>query len=172
MAISEALLPEFDQEMANTRRVLERVPENKFEWRPHQKSGTMGWLAGHVAGLPGWTSMTINADELDLAPGGKPMEQPPPPTSRSEILAMFDKNASEARAAIAGATDSEFMKPWSLVKGGSKLLTLPKAAVLRSFVMNHLIHHRLSSASTYASTTSRCRRSTVRRPMRTRWDCE
>ena len=142
MAISEALLPEFDQEMANTRKVLERVPGNKFEWRPHQKSGTMGWLAGHLANLPSWVPTTINCDELDLAPGGKTPEPPPLPNSATEILAAFDKNAAEARTAIAGASDSEFMKPWSLLKGGSTLLTLPKAAVLRSFVMNHLIHHR------------------------------
>ena len=142
MAISEALLPEFDQEMANTRKVLERVPGNRFEWRPHQKSGTMGWLAGHLANLPSWVQTTINCDELDLAPGGKTPEPPTLPTSTTELLASFDKNAAEARTVIAGASDSEFVKRWSLLKGGSTLMTLPKSAVLRSFVMNHLIHHR------------------------------
>ena len=71
MAISETLLPEFDQEMANTRKTLERVPDGKFNWTPHKKSGTMVWLAGHLANIPSWASMTLNQNELDLAPGGK-----------------------------------------------------------------------------------------------------
>ena len=142
MAIKEALLPEFDQEMASTRRTLERVPEEKFEWRPHAKSGTMGWLAGHLANLPRWTVFTINADELDLAAGGTAMEQPPMPTSTEEVLTTFDTHVSDARAAIAGASDDDLMKSWSLLQNGKTMMTLPKAAVLRSFVMNHVIHHR------------------------------
>jgi uncharacterized damage-inducible protein DinB len=142
MAISEMLLPEFDQEMANTRKTLERVPEERFNWTPHKKSGTMVWLAGHLANIPSWASMAINTDELDLAPGGKAPTPPPAPTSTKALLAMFDKNAAEARAAIAGAADSEFMKPWSLLQNGRQMMTMPKAAVLRSFVLNHLIHHR------------------------------
>ena len=96
MAISEALLPEFDRKW-QTRKVLERVPGNRFEWRPHQKSGTMGWLAGDLANLPSWVQTTINCDELDLAPGGKAPEPPTLPTSTTELLASFDKNAAEAR---------------------------------------------------------------------------
>jgi len=142
MAIRDALLPEFDQEMANTRKTLERVPNDKFGWRPHEKSGTMGWLAGHVANLPSWASFTMGQDELDLAPGGKPVQPPPPPANTGQLLEMFDKNAAAARAAIAGAGDDEFMKPWSLLMAGKAVMTLPKASVLRSFVMNHLIHHR------------------------------
>ena len=142
MAINETLLPEFDQEIANTRKTLERVPDDRFDWTPHKKSGTMVWLAGHLANIPSWASMTLNQNELDLAPGGKAMAPPPSPTNTRDLLAMFDKNAAEARAAIAGASDGEFMKPWSLLKNGSKMMTMPKAAVLRSFVMNNLIHHR------------------------------
>ena len=77
MAISDALLPEFDQEMIGVRKTLERVPADKFDWRPHEKSGSMMWLAGHIANLVGWASMTISTDELDLAPGGEPMAPPP-----------------------------------------------------------------------------------------------
>ena len=77
MAISEALLPEFDQEMPGVRRTLERVPADKFEWRPHERSGTMIWLAGHLANIPSWAVLTIGQDALDLAPGGEPMPQPP-----------------------------------------------------------------------------------------------
>ncbi len=142
MALSEALLPEFDQEMANTRKSLERVPEDKLTWKPHEKSGTMGWLAGHLANLPDWTVFTIKQDSLDLAPGGIHVPQAPEPRSRKELLATFDKNVSAARAAIAGASDSHLFKPWSLLMDGKPVLTLPRVAVIRSFVMNHSIHHR------------------------------
>ena len=142
MAIAEALLPEFDQEVAGVRRTLERVPADKFEWRPHEKSGTMIWLAGHLANLPQWAKLTMEADELDMAPGGEQMPPPPTPASVEELVATFDRHAAEARAAIAAASDADFMKPWSLLSNGTVLMTLPKAAVIRSFVMNHLIHHR------------------------------
>ncbi len=142
MAISQALLPEFDQEMKHTRRTLERVPEDKFGWKPHQKSWAMGGLATHVANLPSWTNYTIEKESLDLAPNGVPTPPMQAVKSRQELLAMFDKNVAAARAAIAGASDSELMKPWSLLHNGKTLLTLPKIAVLRSFVMNHGIHHR------------------------------
>ena len=142
MAISESLLPEFDQEIAGARRTLERVPADKFDWRPHPKSGTMVWLAGHLANLPSWAPLTINQDELDMAPGGKPLDPPPPPADAEALVATFDRCAAEARAAIAGASDADLMKPWTLLSNGRTLMTLPKVAVLRSFVMNHLIHHR------------------------------
>ena len=142
MAIRDALLPEFDQETASTRRTLERVPQDRFDWSPHEKSATMVWLAGHLANLMSWATLTIKHDELDLAPGGKAPDPPPTPASVDEILALFDKNVAEARAAIAEASDEELTKPWSLLQNGKTMMTLPKAAVLRSFVMNHLIHHR------------------------------
>ena len=142
MAIRDALLPEFDQEMASTRKTLERVPEDRFEWSPHEKSGTMGWLASHVANIATWATLTINQDELDMAPGGKPVDPAPAPQTVAELLAMFDTNAADARAAIAAASDEELVKPWSLLQNGQNMMALPKVAVLRSFVMNHLIHHR------------------------------
>jgi len=142
MALSAALLPEFDQEMANTRKTLERVPDSKFSWKPHEKSGAMGWLAGHVASIPGWLAFTIKQDSLDLAPGGVQMQPPPPPRNNKELLAEFDKNVKEGRAVLAAASDAELMKPWSLLNNGKVTMTLPKVAVVRGFVMNHLIHHR------------------------------
>ena len=142
MALNAALLPEFDQEMANTRKTLERVPDNKFSWKPHEKSGAMGWLAGHVANIVGWTSFTLQQDSLDLAPGGVQMQPPPAPKNNKELLAEFDKNVKDARSALSAATDAQLMKPWSLLNNGNVLMTMPKAAVLRTFVMNHLIHHR------------------------------
>ena len=142
MAISESLLPEYDQEIAGVRRTLERVPADKFDWKPHPKSLSMLWLAVHLANLPSWGTLTVSRDELDTAPGGEPMAPPPPPADTDELVATFDRHAAEARAAIAGASDADMMKPWSLLSNGTVLFTLPKAAVLRSFVMNHLIHHR------------------------------
>ena len=142
MPLSAALLPEFDQEITSTRKTLERVPENKFGWKPHEKSGAMGWLAARIANLPGWLVMTMKQDSLDLAPGGVQVQPPPPPKSSKELLATFDKNVKEARAALAAASDAELMKPWSLLNNGTVMMTLPKAAVVRSFIMNHLIHHR------------------------------
>ena len=142
MSISENLLPEFDHEMANTRKTLERVPEDKFGWKPHEKSGTMGWLATHLATLPSWVTSTIDNDSLDIAPPGGPAFQIPPANSRKQILATFDQNVARARAGLAGARDDQLLKPWTLLAGGRTIFTLPRIAVLRSFVMNHSIHHR------------------------------
>jgi uncharacterized damage-inducible protein DinB len=138
MSFSQALLPEFDQEMANTRKTLERVPDNKFAWRPHEKSSSMGALAAHVATLPSWVGTTMSTSELDI---GQPFT-PPKADTRAELLALFDQNVASARAAIASAPDAEFMKPWSLKVGDKTMFTIPRAAVLRSFFMNHIIHHR------------------------------
>ena len=142
MAISQSLLPEFDQEMANTRKTLERVPDDKFGWKPHEKSWAMGGLTTHLANLPSWAVLTINADSFDLAPPGAEPFKNPETKSRQEALEMFDKNVANARAAIAGASDEELFKTWSLLSGGHTILALPKIACLRSFVMNHIIHHR------------------------------
>jgi uncharacterized damage-inducible protein DinB len=141
MSISQSLLPEFDQEMANTRKTLERVPDDKLGWKPHPKSFAMGALAQHVATMVGWTTDTISKDSFDVAPGGQPY-QPPQLKNRQEILAAFDDGVARARAAIAGATDDHLMKPWSLLNNGKPMMTMPRIAVIRGFVMNHTIHHR------------------------------
>jgi uncharacterized damage-inducible protein DinB len=144
MAIREALLPEFDQEMAITRKTLERVPDDKFAWKPHEKSSTLGLLAGHVATLPGLAKTVITQDELGTASGGQAPASPAwvAPKNRQGLLETFDKLVAETRAAISGTSDEDFMKPWTLLKGGQKLMSMPKAMVMRSFVMHHLIHHR------------------------------
>ena len=141
MNIADTLLPEFDMEMANTRKSLERVPDGKYAYKPHPKSPDMGWLAWHVAFIPAWAAVTIAEDSLDVAPPGG-QKAPPMPKNNKELLAMFDQNVKDARVALAGASNETLMKPWTLLKGGQKLMTLPKVAVLRGFVMNHLIHHR------------------------------
>lgn len=142
MALSQALLPEFDQEMAHTRETLERVPEDKLGWKPHEKSMTMGRLAGHLAELPGWGAITIQQDSIDVAPPGGQQMQPLVATSRQQLLEAFDKNVAGARGVIAGASDADWMKPWTLLNGGKTVFTMPKGAVFRAFVMSHSIHHR------------------------------
>ena len=142
MALSDALLPEFDHEMANTRKTLERVPDGKSDWKPHEKSMTLARLSSHLAEIPTWTAATLEHDSLDLAPPGQPPYQPVVLQSRQQVLDAFDKNVAAARAAIARCSDADFVKPWSLLMTGQTLFTLPRIAVLRSFVMNHTIHHR------------------------------
>jgi uncharacterized damage-inducible protein DinB len=146
MAISQALLPEFDHEMATTRRMLERFPEEKVEWRPHDTCMTLGRLAGHVAELAGWTIPTMTQDQLVLDPNNF---TPTVVKSRADALKQFDETVKTARAAIAGASDETFMKPWTFVAGGKTVFTIPKIAVMRSFVMNHMIHHRGQLAAFY-----------------------
>jgi uncharacterized damage-inducible protein DinB len=140
MAIADAFLPEFDREMGLTRRVLERVPDGQFAWKPHEKSMTLGRLAEHLAELPGWAKVSVLQDGIDMTTGRPPDYVPP--ATRAAVLEMFDRTVAEARAAIAGRTDAELMAPWTLKAAGKEIFTMPKAAVLRSFVMNHVIHHR------------------------------
>jgi uncharacterized damage-inducible protein DinB len=142
MAIVDALLPEFDHEMANTRRVLERVPEDRLGWRPHPKSFTLGELATHVATLPSWVSLTLGKTELDLAPGGVPAPRTKEAESRAELLERFDGHVAKARAALSETSDAALFQPWSLLQNGKTILSMPRAAVLRGFVISHLIHHR------------------------------
>jgi len=142
MTIGQSMLPEFDREMQNTRKTLERVPEDKWNWKPHDKSGTVGWLASHISTLPGWTAMTIRTEELDYAPVGGPAYQPPKIENRKELLAVFDKESAEARSALAAVSDQDMMKGWTLLAGGKTIFTMPRVACIRGFVMNHLIHHR------------------------------
>jgi uncharacterized damage-inducible protein DinB len=142
MQMNQALLPEFDMEMAKTRKTLERVPDDKLDYKPHEKSMTMGRLAGHVAELTGWLPGMIDEDSYDVAPADGPRYQPLFAKSRQEALDVFDKSVAAARAAIEGATNETLMKPWSLRKGGETMFTMPKIAVIRGFVMNHTIHHR------------------------------
>jgi len=138
MAIKDALLPEFDHEMATARKVIERVPAEKFGYKPHDRSMTMGALASHIAEMPTWATTGIAMDSIDLAGGYQPFQ----PKSTAELLQAFDKNVAGAHNAIAGASDETLMKSWSLKRGDVTLMTMPKIAVVRSFVLNHLIHHR------------------------------
>lgn len=142
MTLSATLLAEFDPEMANLRRTLERVPDDKLAWKPHAKSMHLGGLATHLANMLTWVQHTIDASELDLAPPGAPPWKAPELHSRAAVLAAFDANLAQARKALAGASDAHLAGPWTLLAGGKRLFTLPRAACLRSFTMNHMIHHR------------------------------
>ena len=141
MAIKDALLPEWDHELATTRRLLERVPEADFGWKPHEKSMSMGDLAGHIANIAFWCTTTIRTEVLDFAnaPAESRLERP---TSSAQLLERFDSMAAEARALLAECTDSAMLAPWTLKNDGHEIFTLPRTAAIRSFVMNHLIHHR------------------------------
>lgn len=142
MSIAASLLPEFDHEMAGTRRALGRVPAEHASWQPHEKSMALGRLATHITDLPHMVPSVVQCDELDLfPPGGEPFERqtPLPP---EQMLAVFDDYAAEARAMLAAATDEQLMQPWTLKSGGHVIFTLPRIAAYRTAVMNHLLHHR------------------------------
>ena len=131
-------LPEFDHEFSETRRSLERVPEASFDWKPHDKSMTLHELAAHVAEVPQWVAVTLNMDTFDL---DAPYERVVPET-KQEILAAFDERVTEARAIIAATSGKVLGETWRMLKDGDVALEMPKAAVLRSFILNHNVHHR------------------------------
>ena len=142
MNYAETILPEFDRELANTRKVLERVPDDKLDWQAHPQSHTIGWNANHLAEIPGWVPGVLTALAWDIAPiGGEPY-QSPKLTSRQEILDLFDRNVAAARKAIAAVKDDQLTQPWSLLNAGTPLFTMPRVTMMRTFVLNHLIHHR------------------------------
>ncbi|MCA9739299.1 MAG: DinB family protein [Gemmatimonadota bacterium] len=137
--IAESILPEFDHEFAQLRRVLERVPEGKGEFAPHEKSMPMARLAGHLAELPDWTGVTILTDEMDFAVADY---TPYIMESREDLLKRFDDSLAKAREVLANASDEQLMGTWTMRQGEQVYFALPKVAVLRSFVLNHMIHHR------------------------------
>ena len=137
MAISEALIAEFQQEAAATRQLLERLPQDKLTWRPHEKSMPLGRLATHIAELPAWTKITLKQDTLDVA-GFNPTVL----ESVSEILELFDKNAAECLEILADTPDEEYSRMWTMTQGDNEVFSAPKGTVMRSFVMNHIVHHR------------------------------
>jgi uncharacterized damage-inducible protein DinB len=139
MTMSQTLLPEFDNEMRLTRKALERVPDDKFDWKPHAKSMSMGRLAGHLAELPGFAAAMIMTDGMDFDKGEY---KPAVVSNRAEVLALFDKTAAEAREAIVGATDDHLRQPWKLIYQQKALFDAPRAVGLRAMAMNHLVHHR------------------------------
>ncbi|HEX5819153.1 MAG TPA: DinB family protein [Gemmatimonadales bacterium] len=142
MTTIDALLAEFDREFGVTRLLIERAPADRASWSPHPKSFTLGDICLHLANLPSWTAPTLRSTEFDLNPpdGGAPPRAVF--DSMEATLRRFDANVAEARAALAGAVDAELAVPWTLKNGGETLFTMPRGAVLRTFVLNHAVHHR------------------------------
>jgi uncharacterized damage-inducible protein DinB len=139
MSYNQGLIAELKMESANTRKILERVPVDKNDWKPHEKSMKLGNLANHVADLPSWISMIMTTDELDLS---KMDYKPVIPTSTAELTAKLDQQVNKAIAALESASDADFDKMWTLRRGDHIMFTMPKKAVLRSFALSHQIHHR------------------------------
>jgi uncharacterized damage-inducible protein DinB len=141
MALKDALLPEFDHEMGTTRRLLERVPQSDFAWKPHEKSYTLGELAGHVAFIPHWIDLIADADQFDVSTLSREARARAP-ESAERLLQTFDANAMTARRRIDELGDSALTARWTLRNGTHAIFSMPRAAVIRNLVMNHLIHHR------------------------------
>ncbi|MGB7070114.1 MAG: DinB family protein [Pyrinomonadaceae bacterium] len=136
---SAALIAEMEQEAATTRKCLERVPTDKFAWKPHEKSMAFGQLAVHVAEMFGWTPPTLQQSELDFAKiDYKPFE----PATTDDLLEYFDKNVAEALDVLRNTSDETYLENWTMRNGETVYFTLPKIATMRSFVMNHIVHHR------------------------------
>jgi len=138
MTIAQMLLPEFDQEMKNTRKLLQCVPDGKFDFKPHEKSMTLGRLATHVAEIPNYLISTLRLERLDFTGEEKRFE----PSNCKELLESFDKLSAEARELLAKATDEDLAKIWTLTYKGQQIFAMPRTAVVRSMVISHLIHHR------------------------------
>lgn len=138
MPLVDALLPEFDHEMTLTRKLLERVPDDRLGWRPHPKSMSLGGLATHLSNLPWWGEVTLTQAEFDIGESGPQAEA----TSRTQVLETFDRNVAATRAALTDKSDAELMAPWSLKRSAKTVFSLPKAAVWRSFLISHIVHHR------------------------------
>jgi uncharacterized damage-inducible protein DinB len=138
--IKEGLLAEYDHELATTRRLLERLPDDpdRLAWKPHPKSMSLGGLATHIANLPTWGESILNASSFDLA--GLPPNLGAK-TARGEILSFFDANTKRTRASL-DRTDAEYLDRWTLKRGGQEMFSLPKIAAFRNFVLHHIIHHR------------------------------
>ncbi|MBP1624272.1 MAG: hypothetical protein H6Q07_2292 [Acidobacteria bacterium] len=142
MSIRDLLLPELDQEMANTRNLLQRVPMDRPDWKPHNKSMTMGRLAGHVAELPNWAARIVETEVLDLTPMVTEGHHGYSAKSSQELLQTFDKNVAEARNVLAKASDENLSEVWSMTLKGKTVLSGPRFPMIRSIFLNHLIHHR------------------------------
>jgi len=138
MPIKDGLLVEFDHEMGTTRKLLERLADERLSWKPHPKSMSLGGLATHLAHIPSWGSVILNEPFFDLAASPPNVEEK---KSRGEILAGFDECRMRARAAL-DKTDAELIVPWSLRRGIHEMFSLPRAAAFRTFVLYHSVHHR------------------------------
>ncbi|RYY96471.1 MAG: damage-inducible protein DinB [Chitinophagaceae bacterium] len=137
--LNQSLLPELKHEAASTRKMLERVPYDKWDWKPHEKSMSLGALATHVADLVNWTAFTLGTEEINWA---EFKYNPPVASSTAELLSILDKNTQASVEALSAATDEQLMANWTMRAGDQVYFTLPRIAVLRTYAFNHLVHHR------------------------------
>jgi len=142
MPLNQILLPELDQETGLTRKIIEKLPADKWAWKPHEKSYSLGDLTSHIVNIANWGLITMQTETFDIAPPG---EEPPastPANTPDEALAFLDQAAGELKEAIAAASDTDLMQTWTMLQAGNELFSMPRLVVLRSFVFNHSIHHR------------------------------
>jgi len=137
MSLVPLLLAEFDQELQSTHKTLERVPAGKWDWKPHDKSGKLGWLAGHLATLPRFVVPVVGESKLDIT--GYPS---PKVNSPSELLDTFAKSREDARQALTTLQDDRLHETWTLTWDGKEIFSMPRYHVLRSMCFNHIVHHR------------------------------
>lgn len=142
MSLGATMLPEFDQEMAKTRSTLERIPDELFSWKPHEKSFSFMQMANHLARMPGWGAATLQTDSMDIDPEKGEFVPPPPAETIADVLAAFDKSVAEFRGVLSECSDEALMTDWTLLMGGEELFTMPRVAVVRGMIINHIIHHR------------------------------
>jgi uncharacterized damage-inducible protein DinB len=138
MPVKDSLLAEYDHEMAATRKMLERIPDDKLTWKPHDRSRTLGALGQHLAGLPNWGGLILDRFEVDVAQIPQFAGEP---ESTAVILSRFDEARTRTRTLL-DKTDAELAAMWSLRREGQELFSLPKSAAFRTFVLSHIVHHR------------------------------
>lgn len=139
MNLSQPIIAELEREAATTRKMLERVPEDAFSWKPHEKSMPLGRLAGHVAELHSMFRAILTQEELDFAAGNY---EPFAPANVSELLETFDRNVAEAVELLKAQTDEALLRPWRMRRGEQVFFEMPRVAVIRSMALNHIFHHR------------------------------
>ncbi|QEL13602.1 DinB family protein [Limnoglobus roseus] len=142
MLISELMVPELAAEMAMTRKLLARIPDDKLGWKPADGLHTIGWNASHLADIAGWVPLIVTGDGIDLAPVDGPAYVTPEATDTKQLLVIFDENVAKSLAALAGVPDAIMDEPWSLKMGGQALFTIKKGECLRKWVFSHTSHHR------------------------------
>ncbi len=142
MSLAEQMIPEFDAEMARTRKLLEIIPADKMQWQAADDLHTISWNANHLVNIVAWTPMIINQPDFDMAPPDGPAEQVPNESDPAKLLEQFDTNVNSARESLAGCSDTVMAEMWSLKSGGQILFTIPKSECLRTWVLNHSVHHR------------------------------
>lgn len=142
MNFAEMFLGEFEHEMQGTRKILERVPDSLMSWKAHESLNSIGWVASHLVDTMSWTEVIVKEESFDVAPVDGPPHTTPMIEAAANLVSLFDANVASAKQIIATAPDEDFGVPWTLKQGGQDLFTLPRAAVVKSFLLNHMIHHR------------------------------